>query len=79
MTEVDELFQLLIKSDRAFAYCCQYFIEDVTGWRFEEELRDYEENGISTRQVLSRYMASWIPWESHADRLIVRLRELAGE
>ena len=45
----------------------------------EEELRDYEENGISTRQVLSRYMASWIPWESHADRLIARIRKLAGE
>ena len=68
-----------MESDRAFAYCCQYFIEDVTGWRMEEELRDYEENGISERYVLSRYMASWIPWESHADRLIARLRELAGE
>lgn len=44
-----------------------------------EELHDYEENGISTRQVLSRYMASWIPWEPHADKLIARLRELAGE
>ena len=45
----------------------------------EEELRDYEENGISERYVLSRYMASWLPWEPHADRLIARLRELAGE
>ena len=79
MTEVDELFQLLMESDRAFAYCCQYFIEDVTGWRMEEEVRDYEENGISERYVLSRYMASWIPWESHADRLIARIRKFAGE
>ena len=68
-----------MESDSAFAYCCQYFIEDVTGWRMYAELRDYEENGISTRQVLSRYMAYWIPWEPHADRLIARLRKLAGE
>lgn len=79
MTEVDELFQLLMDSDRAFAYSCQYFIEDVTGWRMEEELRERRENGISERYFLSRYMASWIPWEPNADRLIERLRKLAGE
>ena len=79
MTEVDELFQLLMDSDRAFAYSCQYFIEDVTGWRMEEELRERRENGISERYFLSRYMASWIPWEPHADRLIARIRKLAGE
>ena len=44
-----------------------------------EELHDYEENGINTRRVLVRYMASWIPWEPNAEKLIARLRELAGE
>ena len=68
-----------MESDRAYAYCCQYFIEDVTGWRMYEELHDYEENGINTRRVLVRYMASWIPWEPNAEKLIARLRELAGE
>jgi len=52
-----------MESDSAFNYCYQYFIEDVTGWRLEEELRERRENGISERYVLSRYMASWIPWE----------------
>ena len=75
----DELFQLLIESDSAFNYCYQYFIEDVTGWRFEEELRERRENGISDRYFLSRHMASWIPWESSADKLIARIRKMADE
>ena len=45
----------------------------------EEELRERRENGISERYFLSRYMASWILWEPNADRLIERLRELAGK
>ena len=79
MSEYDEMLQILMKSDRAFSYCCQYFIEDVTGWRIKEELRERRENGVNERYVLSRYMASWIPWEPRADKLIARVRELAGE
>ena len=75
----NELLKLLMKSDRAFAYCCQYFIEDVTSWRFAAELQWLRENGVSERCVLARYMASWIPWEPKADKLIARIRELAGE
>lgn len=71
----DELYRILVESDKAFNYCYQYFIEDVTGWRFEEELRERRENGISERYLLSRYMASWIPWEPCADKLIARVRE----
>ena len=73
------MFKILMKSDSAFNYCYQYFIEDVTGWRLEEELRESRENGISERYVLSRYMASWIPWEPYADKLVARVRELADE
>ena len=65
-----------MESDRAFNYCYQYFIEDVTGWRFEEELRERRENGISDRYFLARHMASWIPWEPCADKLIAKVREL---
>ena len=76
MYPFDELLQILLKSDRAFNFCYQYFIEDVTGWRMEEELRELRENGIGERYLLSRYMASWIPWEPCADKLIARVREL---
>ena len=68
------MFQFLVKSDRAFNYCYQYFIEDV--WDLRAEAYD---SGISERQLIARYMASWIPWESRAERLIARVRELAGE
>jgi hypothetical protein len=73
------LVQLLIQSDSAFNYCYQFYIEDVTGWRFEAELRERRENGISERYFLAHYMASWIPWEASAEKLIARVRELAGE
>ena len=67
MTEVDNLMQLLTKSDRAFNYCYQYFIDDV--WKMRDE----------TREVLAAAMASWIPLEPRADKLIARVCELAGE
>ena len=56
-----------MESDRAFNYCYQYFIDDV--WKMRDE----------TREGLAAAMASWIPWELRADKLIARLRELAGE
>ena len=71
MTEYDELMQLLMKSDNAFNYCYQYFIEDLWDLRAD--------SGTDERYMLARYMASWIPWEPRADKLIARLRELAGE
>lgn len=67
MTEYEVLFQILMKNDRAFNYCYQYFIDDV--WKMRDE----------TREVLAAAMASWIPWEPRADKLIARVRELAGE
>ena len=67
MSEYDELLQILMKNDRVFNYCYQYFIEDV--WKMRDE----------PREVLAAAMASWIPWEPSADKLIARVRELAGE
>ena len=72
----DELLQILLKSDRAFNYCYQYFYEDITSWRIQSEVQEKVENGISARYALSRFMASWIPWELCADKLIARVREL---
>ena len=68
-----------MESDSAFNYCYQYFLEDLTEWRIKKELYEKRENGISERYVLARYMASWILWEPCADKLIKRVRELAGE
>ena len=74
MTEYEELKQLLMENDRAFNYCYQYFIDDV--WDLRTKAHD---SGSDEREVLSRYFASWIPWEPRADKLIARLRKLAGE
>ena len=74
MQVFDELFQILMKSDRAFNYCYQYFIDDV--WDLRAEAHD---SGSDERYVLARYMASWIPYEPYAERTIARVRELADE
>ncbi len=74
MTEVDNLMQLLTKSDRAFNYCYQYFIDDV--WKMR---MDAHETGNREKDMLAAAMASWIPWEPCADKLIARVCELAGE
>ena len=74
MTEYNELLMLLTKNDRAFNYCYQYFIEDVWDLRAETYY-----SGNDERFILARYMASWIPWEPYADKLIARVRKLASE
>ena len=63
-----------MKNDRVFNYCYQYFIENV--WDLRAEAHD---SGSDERLLLSQYMASWIPCEPQADKLIVRLREMADE
>ena len=68
------MFQILMKSDSAFNYCYQYFIDDV--WDLRAEAYD---SGSDERYVLARYMASWIPYEPYAERTIARVRELADE
>ena len=75
MYSVDELMQILMTDDRIFANCCLYFIEDVTSCSMEAELR---ENG-NERYTLSRYMASWIPWEPNADKIIAQIKEWADK
>lgn len=66
-------------NDNAFVHCCYYFMEELSDSAFEEYLREQVAQGRTEREVLSKYMASWIPWEEHADKLIVRVRELADE
>ena len=78
MYDVNEMIQLLMESDKAFAYCCQYFIEEVTDSYFVEYLREKLAQGFTEREVLSEYLAAWIPWEDHADKLVVKLREMAN-
>ena len=79
MYDVNELMQILIESNSAFAYCCQYFIEQVTDSYFVEYLREKIAQGLTEREVLSEYLASWIPWEDHADKIVMKIKELAGE
>ena len=79
MYSYSELFQILMENDSVYNFFFHYYIEEVTSWRIYEELKDYKENGIDERYVLSRYMAQWIPWEEHADKLCTRIKEMAGE
>ena len=77
MYSVDDTMQILKENDTAFNECYLYFIDDVWNLMIHEEVREAEARGISEREVLARYMASWIPGEAHADKLIARMHELA--
>ena len=67
-----------MEDDTAFNECYLYFIDDVWNLMVREEVREAEAHGISEREVLAQYMASWIPGEEHADRLCERIREWAN-
>ena len=66
-----------MENDKAFVHCCYYFIEELTDSAFEEHMRQLVAQGRTEREVMSEYMASWIPWEDNADKLIARIYELA--
>ena len=66
-------------NDKAYSFCCQYFIDDLIDPAFEEFLRTKMDQGQTEREVLAQYMAEWIPWEENADKLVARVCELAGE
>ena len=70
----DELLSILMESDGAFNDCYLYFIDDV--WDLRAEAHD---SGMDERLLLARYMASRIPWEPCAEKIIARVREQAGE
>ena len=76
MYSVDEMMQILMTNDKAYSYCCQYFIDDLIDPAFEEFLCMKIEQGKTEREVIAEYMAAWIPWEENADQLIARVREL---
>ena len=67
-----------MENDKAFVHCCYYFIEDLSDSAFEEHLRKQVAQGRTEREVLSEYMASWIPWEEYGDKLCARIKEMAG-
>ena len=62
-------------NDKAFVHCCYYFIEDLSDSAFEEHLREQVAQGRTEREVLSEYMASWIPWEEYGDKLCETIKE----
>lgn len=66
-----------MENDAAFNECYLYFIDDVWNLMVHEKVREAEARGISEREVLARYMASWIPGEKHANKLMARMCELA--
>ena len=77
MLTYDQLMQILMENDNAFVHCCYYFIEDLTDSAFEDHLREQVAQGRTEREVLSEYMASWIPWEEYGDKLCARIKEMA--
>lgn len=74
---VDEMMQVLVKNDRAFAYCYQYFIEDVESYEFIEGfLRPKMAQGFTEREAIAEYMAEWIPWEPSREHIVKRINAM---
>lgn len=65
-----------MESDDVYTYLLQYFIEDITTSEFSEYMKQAVENGMSEREVLSVYFASWILWEEQSEKLIEKLLSL---
>ena len=76
--DMDEMFQTILNCDKVFTFLNQYFLEDTSDWLFREYMKNECEKGMTERQVLARYYASWIPWENCADKIIAKVYELAN-
>ena len=77
--DIDGMIQTILDCDKVFAFLNFYFLEDTSDWVFQEYMQNECKKGKTERQVLANYYASWIPWESCAEKIIARVRELAGE
>ena len=77
--DMDEMIQTILDCDEVFAFLNQYFLEDTSDWLFQEYMKNECEKGMTERQVLARYYASWIPWEKCQELLIEIINSLASK
>ncbi len=66
-----------MESNTAFNECYLYFIENIWNLTIYEEVREAEARGLSEREVLAQYMASWVPGEPHPEKLCKKIKEWA--
>ena len=74
-----ELVQLIMENDDVYSYLINYYLDLISDQAFEDFLNAECQKGKTVRQVHAEYMASWIPWESSADKLCERIRKMADE
>ena len=76
MPNFSELVQVIMENDNVYSYLIYFYLEEISDQAFEDYAKEQCQSGKTLRQVHAEYFASWIPWESCAESLIERVREL---
>ena len=71
-----ELVYLIMKNDEAYRYLIYFYLDEISDWRFEQEMRD---SGIGEREYLSRYFAARIPGELCYEKIMEKIEELEAD
>lgn len=79
MCSHDKMVQFIMNNDEIYIMLIYFYLDEISDWRFEQEMNIAVKNGISEREYLSRYFAARIPGEDCYERLIMKIEEIAAE
>ena len=74
-----EMVHAIMTNDAVYTFLIYFYLDEISDWQFEQEMKFAAEKGITERQYLSRYFASRIPGEDCYEKLIAIIKEIAAE
>ena len=60
-------------NDDVYRMLIYYYLDEISDWHFEQEMKLALKNGISERAYLSRYFASRIPGEPNSKKMMMKI------
>lgn len=71
----NEMVQRIMTDDAVYTYLIYFYLDEISDWRFTQEMEIAAEKGISEREYLSNYFSARIPGEKCYEKLIMKIEE----
>lgn len=66
-------------NDAVYTSLIYFYLDEISDWRFEQEMKLAAETGTSEREYLSRYFASRIPGETCFEKIMKNIAEIEAK
>ena len=77
MYNYDKMVQRIMTNDYVYSYLIYFYLEEISDQAFENYAKEQCQSGKTLRQVHAEYFASWIPWETCADKIYDQIQDLS--